>query len=60
MQTGDSSADRSRPPCIILQAADEYLKGVLTEAAKDVHNQEVSDIMAMLRGGEDGASLRRI
>ena len=34
------------------QAADEYLKGVLTEAAKDVHSQAVSDVMAMLRQGE--------
>ena len=35
-----------------MQAADEYLKGVLTEAAKDVHSQPVSDVMAMLRQGE--------
>jgi hypothetical protein len=34
-----------------MQAADEYLKGVLTEAAKDVHSQPVSDVMAMLRQG---------
>jgi hypothetical protein len=34
------------------QAADEYLKGVLTEAAKDVHSQPVSDVMAMLQQGE--------
>ena len=34
------------------QAADEFLKGVLTEAAKDVHSQPVSDVMAMLRQGE--------
>ena len=35
-----------------MQAADEYLKGVLTEAAKDVHSQPVSDVIAMLRQGK--------
>lgn len=34
-----------------VQAADEYLKDVLTEAAKDVHSQEIPDVTATLRQG---------
>jgi hypothetical protein len=37
-----------------MQAADAFLKGVLTEAAKDVHSQPVPDVMAMLRQGVQG------
>ena len=33
------------------QVADEFLKGVLTEAAAKVHEEAVPDVMAMLRKG---------
>ncbi len=39
--------------CCSPQVADEYLRGVLTEAAATVHGEPVPDVMTMLHKGGD-------